>query len=224
MVLVNQRTRPKQRIQAILAKYGLSVGEVIDLFGVEGRRLLWEKLATSSSPDSVCHPSPAFPNRGLGKGDRGHRGEDEGGSFSHAGSGACGFLTGSGFHPGHGDRPGGGGCGEVSPAGEPRLLCGVSTPGLVKWGEVRYGKTRPDVNRYLKWAYIEAANVISCHASREPYRHMAQLYLRLKERKGHRKAMVAVGRHLAEAAWWVLKTERPYQKPTLCRLKGGMGA
>jgi hypothetical protein len=28
-------------------------------------------------------------------------------------------------------------------------------------GKVRFGRLRPDVNHYLKWAYVEAANVIS---------------------------------------------------------------
>ncbi len=61
---------------------------------------------------------------------------------------------------------------------------------------MRHGKTRADVNRYLKWAYIEAANGIARHAEREHFRHGAQLYLRVKGRKGHPKA---VGRLLAEA-------------------------
>lgn len=28
-------------------------------------------------------------------------------------------------------------------------------------GKVRHGRVRPDVNRYLKWAFVEAANAIS---------------------------------------------------------------
>jgi len=87
-------------------------------------------------------------------------------------------------------------------------------------GKVRYGKTREDVNRYLKWAYSEAANVIARYA----FRHVGQLYARIRERKDHQKAIGAVGRHLAEATWWVLHTRRPYQDLAICRLGRVMGA
>jgi len=36
-------------------------------------------------------------------------------------------------------------------------------------GKTRYGPLRPDVNRYLKWAFVEAANV-SCRVRRR-YSH-----------------------------------------------------
>ena len=34
---------------------------------------------------------------------------------------------------------------------------------------IRYGQVRSDVNRYLKWAFVEAANVIGLHHRRFPY-------------------------------------------------------
>ncbi|MDR5684412.1 MAG: transposase [Armatimonadota bacterium] len=45
MVLVRQRTQLKNRIHATLAKYALTVGEVDDLFGKQGRTLLRQRLA-----------------------------------------------------------------------------------------------------------------------------------------------------------------------------------
>lgn len=45
MVLVRQRTQLKNRIHATLAKYALTVSEVADLFGKQGRILLRERLA-----------------------------------------------------------------------------------------------------------------------------------------------------------------------------------
>lgn len=54
------------------------------------------------------------------------------------------------------------------------------------------------MNRCLKWAYAEAANVIASHAEKNP-RHVSHLYLRIRGSKGHQKAVDAVSRHLAEA-------------------------
>lgn len=44
-----------------------------------------------------------------------------------------------------------------------------------------------------------------------PERHVSQPRARLRLRKGHRKAIGAVARHLAEAAFQVLAWQQPYQ-------------
>src|SRR5438309_922719 len=44
--------------------------------------------------------------------------------------------------------------------------------------------TRTDVNRYLKWAFVEAANSVAVNHRRCPERHVSQLYDRLRQRKG----------------------------------------
>jgi transposase len=80
-------------------------------------------------------------------------------------------------------------------------------------GKSFYGKVRPDVNRYLKWALVEAANVAVMNQWRWADRHVVQLYKRIMERKGHAKAVVAVARHLAEAAYWVLRKNESYKEP-----------
>jgi transposase len=80
-------------------------------------------------------------------------------------------------------------------------------------GKVRYGPTRPDVNRYLKWAFAEAANSVALNHARCRQRHVSQLYARLRARKGHGKAIGAVARHLAEAVWHVLSRQESYRDP-----------
>ena len=40
-----------------------------------------------------------------------------------------------------------------------------------------------------------------------------RLYQRIKRAKNHQKAVVAVARHLAEAAWWVLTKLEVYREP-----------
>lgn len=82
-------------------------------------------------------------------------------------------------------------------------------------GKTSYGKTRPDVNRYLKWALAEAANSVAVNASRKPERHVSQLYRKLRSTKPHGKAVGAVSRHLAEACFYVLTKKEPYRDPAL---------
>jgi transposase len=82
-------------------------------------------------------------------------------------------------------------------------------------GKVRYGPLRADVNRYLKWAFVEAANSVAVNHGRCPQRHVSQLYRRLRLRKGHPKAIGAVARHLAEAAFHVLSRQEPYRDPAV---------
>ena len=80
-------------------------------------------------------------------------------------------------------------------------------------GKTRWGKCRPDVNRYLKWAFSEAGNSIAVNHRRHPERHVSMLYRKVRGRKHHAVAVGAVGRHLAEAVWHVLTTNSPYQEP-----------
>jgi transposase len=51
-------------------------------------------------------------------------------------------------------------------------------------GKVRIGQLRSDVNRYLKWVFIEAKNSISVNRHRCPQRHVTQLYERVRSRRG----------------------------------------
>jgi transposase len=80
-------------------------------------------------------------------------------------------------------------------------------------GKTRLGRSRPDVNRYLKWAFIEAANAICLTRRRRPSQHVSRLYERIARRKGHPKAIGAVARHLAEATFWILSKQEPYREP-----------
>jgi len=90
-----------------------------------------------------------------------------------------------------------------------------TTPRVHASGDrVRYGRTRPDVNRYLKWGFAEAANSVAVNHTRCPDRHVSQLYFRLRLRKGHSRAVGAVARHLAEAAFHVLSHQQAYRDPT----------
>jgi transposase len=90
-------------------------------------------------------------------------------------------------------------------------------------GHTRYGQLRSDVNHYLKWALVEAANTICMHRGHHPHRHVSRLYERVMRRKGHQKAIGAVARHLAEAVYWILTKQEPYREP-ICSKVSSTGA
>jgi len=224
ITLVRQRTQLKQRIHATLAKYNLAIPEVGDPFGVKGRKLLKEKIAelppeTGAVTRMLLEQVEILDQR-IAELEK--RMEEV-----LAPSREVELLM---------TLPGVGfilatvialEVGDVQRFPGPEHL--ASYAGMVprvqqSGGKVRYGKTREDVNRYLKWAYSEAANVIARYHQKYAFRHVGQLYARIRERKGHQKAVGAVGRHLAEATWWVLHTGQPYQDPAICRLGRVMGA
>jgi len=84
-------------------------------------------------------------------------------------------------------------------------------------GHTRMGQVCGNVNRTLKWAFVEAANLIVVNQRRLAGAHVVRLYQRIKRKKNHQKAVVAVGRHLAEAAWWVLTKQEVYHEPRATR-------
>lgn len=85
-------------------------------------------------------------------------------------------------------------------------------------GKTRHGRLHQDVNRYLKWAYLEAANTISANRKHWPDRHVVRLYNRLKHRRGHATAIGALARHLAESTYWILTKKEKYRDPYLHRV------
>lgn len=78
-------------------------------------------------------------------------------------------------------------------------------------GKTRYGRLRQDTNHYLKWAFSEAGNSVAVNHKRRPNRHVSGLYERIRRRKCHAKAVGAVGRHLAEASYWILTKKEHYR-------------
>jgi transposase len=98
----------------------------------------------------------------------------------------------------------------------------ASYPGLVprvhsSGGHTRMGQVCGNVNRNLKWAFVEIGNLIVVNQHRLAGTHVVRLYQRIKRKKNHQKAVVAVARHLAEAAWWVLTKQEVYHEPQPAR-------
>lgn len=76
-------------------------------------------------------------------------------------------------------------------------------------GKIRFGQTPKASNHFLRWAFVEAANVIASHPSDHvPYR----LFAALRHRRGAGTAIVAVARHLAVAAFHMLRKGEAYRE------------
>src|ERR1700674_70347 len=80
-------------------------------------------------------------------------------------------------------------------------------------GHTRMGQVCGNVNRNLQWAFVEAGKLRVIDQRTLVCSHVVRLYQRLKRAKNHQKAVVAVARHLAEAAWCVLTKQEVYREP-----------
>jgi transposase len=92
-------------------------------------------------------------------------------------------------------------------------------------GKTRYGRLRKRSNQYLKWAFIEAANVVVRQRGHPNWRkkHLTVLFERIRQQKGHATAVGAVARHLSEAAYWILRKQEPYKDPANRVVSRGKG-
>src|SRR5262245_46186564 len=217
MVLVRQRARLKNRLHATLAKYALHDVPVADLFGVHGRALLRARLPQ-------LPPQTAYvTERLLLQVEQLTREVDDFEARMSTLFRPTPTIQRLMTIPGIGlilavviavevDA--------VSRFLSAERLAGYSgtTPRVhASGGKTRYGRLRPDVNRYLKWAYVEAANAICIARRRLPRRHVSRLYERVARRRGHAPAIGAVARHLAEATYWVLSKQEAYREPAPVR-------
>src|SRR5262252_6395105 len=213
MVLVRQRTQLKNRLHATLAKYALHDFEISDVFGLRGQARLRGRL-------ELLPPHTAYASRPLLK------------HIEELGSQIREFeeRIRRTFEPTAAIRhlmtvPGTGltlavvvalEVGDVARFATAEKLAGYAgtTPRVhASGGKTWFGRSRPDVNRYLKWAFVEAANAICLTRRRSRARHVSRLYERIARRKGHAKAIGAVARHLAEATFWILSKQEPYREP-----------
>jgi len=215
MVLSRQRGSLKNRIQATLAKWGLVVEEVSDVFGLAGRvqiqglldqlppHTAWSSRLLLEQLDFVQKQSDEHEKRLLEL-----LKQTPAMQLLKTLPGVGVILSAvMALEIGQVDR---------FASGERLASYAGTTPRVISsGGKTRHGQLRPDVNRYLKWAYMEAANVVAMNNKRWPDRHAARLYRRLRENKGHAKAIGAVARHLAEASWHVLTRKESYRDPAV---------
>lgn len=213
MVLSHQRTQLKNRVHATVGKYGFVVEGASDAFGKRGRKILTE-LLTKLPP----HTEQAL--RGV-LDQLDHLSKNlqmiEGKMIEVFAP--CSQTTWLKTLPGVGDILAVviwteiGTIERFSRAEQLASYCGLVAREHSSGGKIRFGAVRRDVNVYLKWAFVEAANSAVLNRERCGYGHIDRLYQRIKDRRGHGKAKVAVARQLSEASFWMLKKGEPYREP-----------
>jgi len=211
MVLSSQRTQIKNRIQATLAKYALQI-EASDIFGRKARQQLdpmvlqlpvqtaWavqQELQNLDFVQSLLKTHEKRIQELLQITPEMQRLT----SLPGIGNLLAAVLA---FEIGDIERFG--------RAGQLASYSGTTPRLHSSGGRTRHGQLRSDVNHYLKWAFSEAANSVAVNNKRFPDRHVSQLYRRLRDKKGHAKAVGAVARHLAEAAYYVLSRKEEYKE------------
>jgi len=213
LVLVRQRTRLKNRITATLAKYGVPPSEASDAYA-KGARGELERRIGQLPPHARWVSEQLLAQVDFGGAQIGEL-EKRLRELVRM-TPAMQWLQ---------SLPGIGvilaatialEIGEISrfPSAEHLASYAGTTPRVhASGGRVRYGRLRADVNQYLKWAFVEAANSVAVNQKACRERHVSQLYLRLRVRKGHSKAIGAVAHHLAEAAFHVLQGQKLYRDP-----------
>jgi transposase len=213
LVFSRHRTQLKNRVLATVAKYGLAVEGVSDAFGKRGRTILTTlqaQLPPQTQEAVTCLLAQLDQVEGtLTRLERQMR----------AVFAPCPQTAWLKTLPGVGDLLAIVIWTEIGTLARfPRAEALASYSGLVprehsSGGKVRFGAVRHDVNPYLKWAFVEAANSAVLNRTRCGYTHISQVYERLRARRGHGKAKVAVARHLAEASFWMLTKGEPYRAP-----------
>jgi len=215
MVLTRHRSRLKNRIQATLSKYGWTGGEASDPFGKKARgelmkamdtlpsqtaqvtQMLLEQLDFVEGQIQVMEQKIRELVKETVEMDRMRSQPAIGWILSAVIALEVGQMS------------------RFASAERYASYAGTTPRVHASGDKVRYGRLRPDVNRYLRWAYIEAAHSVCLHRKAYPQRHVSQLYERIRARKGHGKAIGAVARHLAEATYYVWTREEPYRDPAL---------
>lgn len=213
LFMVSLRTRLKNRGHSVLMKYGLKVVEVKDIYSKKGRLELkglmtklpqYTRFAMEQQLRLIDYLDPMIKEFDVLMGQIYKTTEEVRLLESMPGIGE---ILSNSIQYEVGD------IGRFGSAAGLAAYAGTTPRVHSSGGKTRYGKLRKDVNHYLKWAYIEAANSICTHQKSYPNRFVTKLYKRIKQRKGYAPAIGAVARHLAESTYWVLAKHEPYKEP-----------
>jgi len=205
--MVNQRSKAKNRIHAVLAAYNL-ISPVMDLFGVAGREYLDEVMDKNLRPSArqVVEDHLAMID---------HLTEriqiiEKSISLNEKQSHIVNILK---------SMPGVGRLialiilaevGDISRFRSPKSLCswaGLTPKVHSSDAVVQHGHITKEGSRYLRTAMVRAATT-ACRVSPKWYRVHAHMALRC----GRRAARVAVARRLLAVIYYMWKKDQPYQE------------
>lgn len=214
MVFARERTRLKNRIHSVLAKYGLQAEfeQISDIFGKKGREVLQRSL--EQLPQQTRYTTKLLVNQLDVVQEKISAIERQMERVFEQTEQMELLKTMPGVGPilavvisqEIGD------IGRFGSAEQLASYCGVTPRVHASGDKVRYGRLRTDVNHYLKWAFSEAGNSIVVNQKHYPHRYVVGLYNRIRKRRGHATAVGALARHLAESAYWVLSKKESYRE------------
>ncbi len=217
MALSKLRTALKNRIHSTLAKYGIATKEHSDIFAGAGQRWLQGAIGRLPPETGRCVAQEIEALDGLG---------DQISQLERrirqrtALTPSIQLLK---TLPGVGDvlaiviEREIGSIDRFPTSGHLTSFAGLVPTVHASGGKTRFGHMRKPCNQYLKWAFIEAANVVVRHRHHPAWKtkYVCQIYDQVSQRKGHAVAVGAVARHLAESAFWIIKRQQPYRPPAL---------
>ena len=217
--MVNQRSKAKNRIHAVLAGYNL-VSPVTDLFGVAGRKYLNEVMEKELRPAAQMVVADHLANID-------HFGErirtlEKGISLSEAQTHDMTLLM---SMPGVGKLNALTIMAEIGDIGRfhsPKSLCswaGLTPKVHSSDSVVHHGHITKEGSRYLRTAMVRTATV-ACRVSPKWYRE----HERLARRCGKRPARVAMARRLLTVIYYMWKRDQPYQEHFGQKLPDALGA
>ena len=205
--MVNQRSKDKNRVHAVLAAYNL-VSPVTDLFGVAGRQYLEKVMQTELRPSArqVVEDHLAMIDYLTGR----IHALEKNISLNEKQNHIVHLLK---------SMPGVGKLiamillaeiGDISRFYSPKSLCswaGLTPKVHSSDAVVQHGHITKEGSRYLRTAMVQAATV-ACRVSPKWY----QVHEHLALRCGRRAARVAVARRLLTVIYFMWKKGQPYQE------------
>jgi transposase len=205
--MVNQRSKAKNRIHAVLAAYNL-ISPVTDLFGVAGREYLHEVMEEDLRPSArqVVKDHLAMIDHLTER----IRSIEKNISLNERQNHIVNILK---------SMPGVGRLialillaeiGDISRFHSPKALCswaGLTPKVHSSDAVVQHGHITKEGSRYLRTAMVQAATT-ACRVSPKWYRVHEHMALRC----GRRAARVAVARRLLTVIYYMWKKDQPYQE------------
>ena len=205
--MVNQRSKAKNRIHAVLAAYNL-ISPVTDLFGVAGREYLHEVMEEDLRPSArqVVEDHLAMIDHLIER----IRAIEKNISLNERQNHIVNILK---------SMPGVGRLialillaeiGDISRFHSPKALCswaGLTPKVHSSDAVVQHGHITKEGSRYLRTAMVQVATT-ACRVSPKWYRVHEHMALRC----GRRAARVAVARRLLTVIYYMWKKDQPYQE------------
>jgi transposase len=212
MVLVRQRTQLKNRIHAAVAKYALHDLEVSDLFGAQGRAHLRQRLALL--PPHTAYTTQHLLEQVEELDRRVHEFEHRMQTVFKVTPEIQLLLSVPGVGPilavvialEVGDVA------RFATAEKLAAYAGTTPRVHASGGKTRFGRLRTDVNRYLKWAFIEAANAI-CLMRRATRTATSVASMSASPAARAIRRLSAPWRGISRVTYWLLSKQEPYREP-----------